>query len=139
MKSKKIDNVYFLRFEKGEEFINELKEFCTKEKIQAGFFNGLGAVDDVDLGLYDTSEKKYYAKTLKEMFEVTSLHGNISTMKGETYLHAHACVSNKELQTFGGHLSRAVVSATLEVVVYPANGKIDRFFNEDIGLNFFKF
>lgn len=139
MKFKEIDETYFLRFEKGEEFIRTLKDFCRRQKIEAGFFTGLGAVDDIDLGLYDINEKKYYAKTLKDMFEVVSLNGNISTMKDESYIHAHAVVSDKELKTYGGHLSRAVVSATLEVVVCPSNGTVGRFFNQDIGLNFFDF
>ncbi|MDR2933971.1 MAG: DNA-binding protein, partial [Rickettsiales bacterium] len=121
MKLKQVNNTYFLRFEKGEEFIETIKKFCSDNKIEAGFFTGVGAVSEVDLGLFDINEKKYYAKTLKDMFEITSLSGNLSTMNDAPYIHAHATVSNKDLETFGGHLSRAVISATLELVVVSEN------------------
>lgn len=42
-------------------------------------------------------------------------------------------------QVFGGHLNRAVVSATCEMVVTVIDGKIDRYYDEDVGLNLFKF
>ena len=42
-------------------------------------------------------------------------------------------------EVFGGHLNRAIVSATCEMVINIIDGTVDREFNENIGLNLFKF
>lgn len=39
----------------------------------------------------------------------------------------------------GGHLNRAVVSATREMVVTAIPGAVDRAFSDEIGLNLLKF
>lgn len=40
---------------------------------------------------------------------------------------------------FGGHLNEATVSATCEMVIQIIDGKVDRYFDEEIGLNLFRF
>ena len=42
-------------------------------------------------------------------------------------------------QVFGRHLNRTIVSATCEMVINIIDGKVDRYFDEEIGLNLFKF
>lgn len=43
------------------------------------------------------------------------------------------------MRVFGGHLNKAIVSATCEMVIHIIDGKVDRKYNEDIGLNLFEF
>ena len=45
----------------------------------------------------------------------------------------------RKVQAFGGHLNRAVVSATCEMVITVIDGKVDRVYDEETGLNVFKF
>ena len=40
---------------------------------------------------------------------------------------------------FGGHLNRCVISATCEMVINVIDGEVDREFNEEVGLNTFRF
>lgn len=47
------------------------------------------------------------------------------------------CIDKGEV--FGGHLNRAVVSATCEMVVEVLDGTVDRQYDPVTGLNLFKF
>lgn len=42
-------------------------------------------------------------------------------------------------QVFGGHLNKAIVSATCEMVITLIDGRVDRRFEEEVGLNLFQF
>lgn len=46
---------------------------------------------------------------------------------------------NEKGEVFGGHLNRAVISATCEMVIHVIDGKVDRYHDEEIGLNLFRF
>ena len=50
MEYKKIDSVYAVRLEPGEEIVASLAELCEKEKIMAATVQGIGAVNDVNIG-----------------------------------------------------------------------------------------
>ena len=63
----------------------------------------------------------------------------ISTMDGEFYAHLHISAGNEKGEVFGGHLNRAVVSATCEMVITVIPGVVDRRYSEEIGLNLFQF
>ena len=45
---------------------------------------------------------------------------------------------NDKGEVFGGHLNRAMVSATCEMVVTVIDGEIDRYADPDVGLNLLK-
>ena len=60
-------------------------------------------------------------------------------MDGEYYAHLHMSAGNEKGKVFGGHLNRAVVSATCEMVITVIDGKVDRVYDEKTGLNVFKF
>ena len=60
-------------------------------------------------------------------------------MNGEFYTHIHMSAGNDKGEVFGGHLNRAIVSATCEMVINIIDGVVDRDFNDEIGLNLFKF
>lgn len=136
---KRFDQTFVIRIDRGEEVLECLKLICHNEKVKLGSFNGLGAADDITLGLFNTQEKKYYSKTFKGDYEITSLIGNVSTMNEEIYLHVHATIGDKNLTVFGGHLNRAVISGTCEIVMQAVEGKVDRLFDEEVGLNLFRF
>ena len=43
------------------------------------------------------------------------------------------------LHVHGGHLNRAIISATAEIQIQVIDGEIGREFSQEIGLNLFKF
>lgn len=131
--------IIVLRLEKGEEVIESIKNLCEKEDIKVGSISGLGASNHVVVGLFKVDEKKYYSNTFEDDFEITNLTGNISRMNGEVYLHIHGTFANVEGKCVGGHLNKAVISATSEIIIDKINGEVGRQFSEEIGLNLIKF
>ena len=55
------------------------------------------------------------------------------------YLHLHIAAGDEEGLVHGGHLNRAIISATAEIQIQVIDGEIGREFSEEIGLNLFKF
>lgn len=135
----KFDSTIIARIDKGEEILEKVKEIALKENIKLASISALGAVNDFTVGVFKTDEKKYYSNSFQGNFEITSLTGTINTMNGEFYTHIHMSAGNEKGEVFGGHLNRAVVSATCEMVITIIDGSVDRYFDEDIGLNLFKF
>lgn len=136
MKFKKINkNNFLIRLERGEEIIESIKKFCSKNNVNFGYFHGLGAVDKIELAHYRVDNKKYSSEIIEDALEILSLYGNITTMDYKIYLHSHIAVSNDKMKAFGGHLKEATISATCEIFLVSLKGSIDRFHDEEIGLN----
>ena len=139
MEYKKFNNTIVARIDKGEEILEKIKEIALKENIKLANINALGAVGEFTVGVFKTQEKKYYSNEFKGDFEIVSLTGSINTMDGEFYSHLHMSAGDSEGKVFGGHLNKAVVSATCEMFINIINGEVDRYHDYDIGLNLFKF
>lgn len=139
MEYRKFNNTIIARIDKGEEILEKVKEIALKEQIKLASVSALGAVNDFTVGVFKTDEKQYKSNDFKGYFEIVSLTGTINTMDGEFYTHVHMSAGNDKGEVFGGHLNRAVVSATCEMVINVIDGMVDRAFSEEIGLNLFRF
>ena len=94
---------------------------------------------DLTVGVFKTDEKEYLANEFCGSFEIVSLTGTVNTMNDEFYCHLHMSAGNDKGEVFGGHLNQAVVSATCEMVITVIDGAVDRYYDEQIGLNLFRF
>ena len=139
MEYRRFGDTIVVRIDRGEEIQAKMKEMALKEQIQLASVTALGAVGDFTVGVFHTGEKKYEANRFTGEFEIVSLTGTISTMKGEYYAHLHMSAGDEKGHVFGGHLNEAIVSATCEMVVRVIDGQVDRAFDEDVGLNLFRF
>ena len=139
MEYKRFGSKIIVRIDKDEEILEKVKELALKEKIRLAAVQALGATNSFTVGVYNVAEKKYYANTFSGSFEIVSLTGTINTMNGEFYTHLHMSAGNDKGEVFGGHLNRAVVSATCEMVVDVLDGTVDRAYDPVTGLNLFKF
>lgn len=139
MDYKRFGNNIVLRLEIGEEVIESLKEVVIKENIKAGSISGLGASNHIVVGLFKPLEKKYYSNTFEDDFEITNLTGNISVMNDEPYLHVHGTFADISGRCIGGHLNKAIISATAEIIISIIDGDVNRKFDESIGLNLIEF
>ena len=132
------DNL-IIRMDPGEEVLEQLETICKKEDIKLAEVKALGALNDFTVGLYDTAEKKYHSTQFQKAVEITSLWGTVTTMDGEYYAHLHLSAADITGQVYGGHLNRAIVSATIEMVVTVIPGRVDRRHDDEIGLNLCRF
>ena len=139
MEYKRFDKDIVVRIDKGEEILEKIKEVAIRENIKLATVTALGATSDFTVGVFKTEEKKYYSNSFKGDFEIVSLTGSINTMNNEFYTHIHMSAGDEKGNVFGGHLNKAIVSATCEMFIHIIAGKVDRELNKDIGLNLFKF
>lgn len=135
---KKFGNKIVVRIDRGEEILEKIKELALKENIKLASISAIGAIDELVVGVYDVAKKEYYSNEFKGDLEIVSLLGTINTMNGDFYTHIHLSAGNEKGEVFGGHLNKAVVSGTCEMVVSLIDGTVDRFYDDETGLNIFK-
>jgi predicted DNA-binding protein with PD1-like motif len=96
---------------------------------------GIGGVEGLTIAYFNRAKKRYEEHHYDEFMEVTSLLGNITLKDGEPYLHVHGTFGRKDMSVIGGHVIRATVSPTLEIMIAPIARKALRKFDERSGLN----
>lgn len=139
MEYRKFGNTLVVRIDKGEEILESVKVLAEKENIKLASIQALGAINDFTVGVLETTTKQYKSNSFMGAYEIVSLTGTINTKDDEFYCHLHLSAGNDKGEVFGGHLNRAVVSATCEMIVTLIDGRVDREFSDEIGLNLFKF
>ena len=130
MEYRRFKDTIVARLDRGEEILAQVKEIALKEEIKLASVQALGAVNKFTVGVF---------KTFCGSFEIVSLTGTVNTMNDEFYCHLHMSAGNDKGEVFGGHLNQAVVSATCEMVITVIDGAVDRYYDEQIGLNLFRF
>lgn len=135
MEYKRFENTIIARLNIGEEVLEQIKIIVEKENIKLAEINALGATDNFTVGVYSVDEKYYHKKDFVGAYEIVSLHGNITTMNNEVYLHLHMSCGDKQGNVVGGHLNRCIISATCEMFINIIDGTIDRRVDQETGLN----
>ncbi len=125
---------YVVRLDAGEKIIETLRALCERDVIGSGFFHGLGAVNDAELGHFDPATGDYSWTKLAGPYEIVSLYGNITVVDGKPFIHAHASLCDRTFAARGGHLREAVVSVTCEVTLTRFRDDITRKKDEATGL-----
>lgn len=128
-------NTIVLVLEQGEDIVEAVTDLAREQNGKFGTVSGIGACDDVELNFYNLETKTYEKKEIKEPLELISLLGNISHIDEKPFAHLHATFGTNQYETLSGHLTKAVVSATAEIVITMTNLDINRKHNADIGLN----
>lgn len=139
MEYKRFNNNIVVRMDKGEEVISNIKKLADLENIKLASISALGAVNKFTVGVFMVDDKKYVSNHFEGCYEIVSLTGSINTMNDEVYTHLHMSCGDEKGLVVGGHLNEAYVSATVEMFINVIDGRVDRYFDENIGLNLFKF
>ena len=134
MEYRKFPQGYVMRLDPGEEIVEQLTALVERENVRLGSVSALGAAGDVTIGIFNTREKQYHSRRYQGDYEISALVGNVSRKEGEPYLHLPVTG-----EVHAGHLTSAVISATLELFLQVWDGDVDRRFSDTVGLNLFEF
>ena len=134
MKYKRFGEDIVARLEVGEEVVSSVAEIAEREGVTFASIQGIGAADEFVVSVYDVKEKRYYDNEFKEPLEMTGLSGTVTERDGAPYIHIHATAGRRDGSVVGGHLRRAVVSATCELVLHTVYGIVPRFSDAETGL-----
>lgn len=139
MQYKQFENVFMIHIRKGEEIVGTLMKWLKTNDIRLAKVSGIGASNDLTLGLFNTDTHEYESADYHGDYEITSILGNITCFDEEPYIHLHITIADDQNRAFGGHLNRAVVSGVCELIVETVDGRVGREFDPEVGLNVFKF
>jgi len=127
-------NRIYLSIDRNEKVNTTILKVCEENNISFGWINGIGAINNPEVGYYDIKSKKYIKKTFQGDFEIVSLTGNMTFKDGERFIHTHILFTDEEFNAYGGHLFDSRISAAGEFIIILGDNKIDREFNIEIGL-----
>lgn len=114
------ERIFVLAFEAGDEFVEAIRQFATEQKVNAGWFNGLGAFREATIAYFLLEEKRYEEIPIVEQVEVASLTGNLALKDDAIVVHAHVVLGRRDGAALAGHLVRGVVCPTLELMLIEA-------------------
>jgi len=124
--------------ESGEEVMQKIMEFAKAQKISASQFTAIGAFSKTIVGFFDFSIKDYKKIPFKQQMEVLTLNGDITLFKGEYKIHAHVVLGKEDGSAHGGHLLKATVHPTLEIILNESPAYLSREMDKESGLALIK-
>ena len=124
----------YMTLAKGDNINKTFESFAEVKGIGCAWLNGIGALENPEIGYYSLEDKSYYRKIFKGEYELTSLIGNITLKEGKPFSHTHITFSDTEFRVFGGHLFNANITAAGEFIMQFGSDEINREMNAEIGL-----
>ena len=124
----------YMTLSKGDNINKTFESFAEVKGIGCAWLNGIGALENPEIGYYSLEDKAYHRKTFKGEYELTSLIGNITLKEGKPFSHTHITFSDTEFRVFGGHLFNANITAAGEFIMQFGSDEINREMNARIGL-----
>ena len=105
-------------FDTDDEVVAGLQTLAREQRLGGSRLTAIGACRAVTLGYFDWTTREYRPIPVQEQVEVLSLLGDITLAPdGQPQVHAHVVVGKSDGTAHGGHLLRATVRPTLEVMV----------------------
>ncbi|MGB9703675.1 MAG: PPC domain-containing DNA-binding protein [Candidatus Micrarchaeia archaeon] len=140
MEIKKEGNMFFVRMEDGEDFFEGLEKIVKQNKIKGGFlFATLGQFKNVEIAYFLKEKKEYIKKDFNDIFEIVNLSGNISYFENNFLPHVHVVLANKNFKCVGGHLNKATVCSTLEMLILTTKTRFIKKIDKTTGLKILNF
>ncbi|MDP6852553.1 MAG: DNA-binding protein [Candidatus Marinimicrobia bacterium] len=135
MTYRKDGSTIYISLDKGDPINATFEKFAVDEGIRCAWLNGIGALEDPEIGYFSSETKSYHRQQFKGEYELTSLMGNITMKDGKQFSHTHITISDTECRVFGGHLFEAKIALAGEFIMQPGSGELNRKLNADMGLS----
>ena len=116
------DNYLIVHLRDGDDFFERLTAVLEEEKIRSAILvSAVGMMRDVEIGWFGGEE--YQKRTMSEPMELLSMTGSVNEKEdGSLFMHLHVVLGSSALNTVGGHLFRATVHQTNELVFLLPRG-----------------
>ena len=143
MDYRRMNDICYIRVDKGEEIIGKLLEVCKTEKIKSATFTGIGGCSRAELQTFIPEDGDFETETIEGMLELINITGNIVSDNGQLFHHTHAVFSYKEgaeHKMAAGHIKSITVLYTAEIELRPViGGLISRKHDPETGTGFWCF
>ena len=143
MDYRRMNDVCYIRVDKGEEIVERLLEVCKAEGIKSAIFTGIGGCSKAELQTFIPKEGNFETETVEGMLELINVTGNIVSDNGQLFHHTHAVFSYKdgaEHKMAAGHIKSITVLYTAEIELRPVIGAIiSRKHDPETGTGFWSF
>ena len=143
MDYRRMNDIYYVRIDKGEEIITELLQICGREGIQSAIFTGIGGCSHAEIQTFIPQKGTFETEILDGMLELINITGNIITDDDQLFHHTHAVFSYKkesEHKIAARHMKALTVLYTAEIELRPViGGVIKRKHDQETGTGFWSF
>jgi uncharacterized protein len=143
MHCKRIDHnpkTFALIMDTGDEVVEILKKFASSQQLSGSSFKAIGALSYVQLGWFNWETRKYeVAAEFSDQVELLSLIGDIASQDGQPQVHAHLVVSRRDGTAHGGHLLKACVRPTCELILTESPEHLQKRIDPQSGLALIRF
>ncbi|MGA9243563.1 MAG: DUF296 domain-containing protein [Silvibacterium sp.] len=138
MRSKRVaedPTTFVVILDTGDEVLSSLESVAPTERLAGSSFKAIGALCLVEVGWFYWETRKYQtAVKIEEQVELLSLIGDIALKDGEPQVHAHLVIGRQDGSAHGGHLVRAIVRPTCEIVITESPKHLQKEIDPESGI-----
>jgi predicted DNA-binding protein with PD1-like motif len=142
MKFKTLNNdkqrIFAVILDYSDEVMDCILSFAKQQHLKAAQFTAIGAFSEATLGFFDFRIKDYKKIEIKQQVEVLTLAGDITLFNNEIKVHAHVVLGKEDGTAHGGHLLKAIVHPTLEIILTELPSFLERKMDKETGLPLIK-
>ena len=127
--------IHVFRVKPKQELASEISRYCRQNSIFSGVVIGIvGSVESATLNFLTELPGRYEGKDYTGPLEIVCAQGSIALKHDELVVHVHIQLSDKN-GCYGGHLAKARVFSTAEVVIGELDHQLRRSPDGYTGLN----
>jgi predicted DNA-binding protein with PD1-like motif len=131
-------NEYVVKIPYDSDLLLTIKETVVKLGITSGVITVIGALRRAVLYYYLQEQKTFQKNVFERPLEIASGIGNIAVKDGETIVHLHVVLADKDGTAFGGHLAEGSRVFAGEVWIRALSPMTRRKFDPQTGLNLYE-
>jgi len=133
VQSQQNGTIHHLYLEMGNEVVTSLTCYCQAQGVQNARISGIGALREIELGIYQPETKSYHRKVFSDTRELLACQGNVTLKDGQPFPHIHIILGDYDFNTLGGHLFKAQVAVVGEFILEELASRVHREMDSEVG------